>query len=1085
MFDNLIPINNETDVISGLNNELKCLYIHNRFIKNNESIVFLVSNLYEATTFYQMLQNYTNDVLLFPMDEIYIYEIKAASPELKSTRLETLHSLLTEEKKIIVVNLTAYLKILPPKSQYEEKTIKLNTNQNIIINNLVNELLNIGYKRETLVNQTGEIAVRGFVIDVFPINEEHPIRLEFWGDTIESIRVFDESTQKTKKIIKSITIYANTISQDQNEIDSLINTSKIINHNILSYLNNYKLIVNDYISLENNYKKIMKDVNSITLDGIKKNIFDLHPLPNPLYFTQFDDRFKTATKIEKYKVKQIDIYDKNPKLLKNELENYLKEKYTIIISLSNYRLINKFKDELNSNYSVITDENTILENKINIINKKITHGFIIKNFIIISENDIFNTNYKSPKYISKYKIGTKIRDLNKIQTGDYVVHNNHGVGQYLGIKTIIQSGLAKDYIALKYRGNDKLYIPVEKIDVISKYSANEGFVPRLNKLGGVEWSKTKMGIRTKAKNIARSLLTLYAERESIEGYAFIQDDEMQIEFEKEFEFKDTADQKRATLEIKNDMIKSYPMDRLLCGDVGFGKTEVAFRAIFKAVMSGKQVALLCPTTILSHQHYTNALERFKSFAINIVLMNRFVSSADIKKNINKIKSGSADIVIGTHRILSQDIKFKNLGLLVIDEEQRFGVTHKEKIKQYKNNIDVLTLTATPIPRTLQMSIAGIRNLSLIETPPKNRYPIQTYVVQYNDLIIRDAIYKEKLRNGQTYILYNNVNNMESKFAHFQKLMPNIKIVYAHGQMPKQKLEKIMLDFYNHEYDVLICTTIIEIGIDIPNVNSIIIIDADRFGLSQLYQIRGRVGRGDKIAYCYLMYDKHKVLTEIAKKRLQVIKEFTELGSGFAIASRDLSIRGAGDILGSEQAGFIDSIGIDMFLRIFNEEIKKLKGEYVPEETEDESLLPLISVETSINDNYVREEELKIEIHKKINTIDSFERLIEVKNEIEDRFGKINEKMLIYMYEEWFERIANNLNIENINQTNEKIEIEIPDTLTNKLNIQDLFYEANKINTAFKFSFKKMKLIISLNLINLDKHFIYYLIELLEKIVEMI
>ncbi len=1061
MLNSLFKIDENINVIRGLNNELKCLYIYNKFLEKDESILFLVNSLYEATIFYQIMQNYTKDVFLFPMDEIYLYGADAASPELKNTRLETIISTFNNKKKIIITNLVAYLKKLPPKKGVSENSITLKVNEEINYKELITHLLEFGYIKETIVNKTGEVAIRGFVLDIFPVNEEHPVRIELWGDIIESIRTFDENNQKKLNEISKTTIYSNNLK------------SKCRNNtNIKGYLTNSIVVVNDYSKIINNYNKLKTELK-------KENNFNLNisndlVLKGDFYFAQFDELIPNTIKEVNYKVKNI-LIERDPLKIKKQLELYIIKK-TVIICFNNNKLINKFTKELKSNNIVLTDEFNIFNKKINIINKNITESFIFENLIIISENDLFNKPIRT-NYNSKYKIGTKIRDLNKLNKGDYVVHNNHGIGQYLGIKKIIQNDLAKDYIVISYLDNDKVYVPVEKIDIITKFSAREGLVPKLNKLGSTTWEKTKLKIRKRAKNIAESLLKLYAERETLKGYAFKKDNKEQIEFENEFEYKLTVDQIKSLQEIKTDMEKPFPMDRLLCGDVGFGKTEVAFRAMFKAILSGKQVAFLCPTTILSEQHYKNALNRFKSYPIKIVLLNRFVSTKDITNNLEQIKEKEADIVIGTHRLLSSDVIFKDLGLLVIDEEQRFGVSQKEKIKSLKTTVDVLTLTATPIPRTLQMGIAGIRNLSLIETPPQNRYPIQTYVLEHNDLIIRDVIYKEKLRNGQSFILYNNVQDMESKVKHFQNLMPEIKFIHAHGKMKKTDLEKIMLKFYNYEYDVLVCTTIIETGIDIPNVNSIIIMNADRFGLAQLYQIRGRVGRSNKIAYCYLMYPQYKILTEAATKRLKVIKEFTELGSGFAIATRDLSIRGAGDILGSEQAGFIDSMGIEMFLKILNEEIKKIKGEKIP--PKDLRALPLINVETSISDDYVSEEELKIEIHKKINSIDSYNKLIEVKKELEDRFGKINEQILIYMFEEWFEKLANKLNLKNINQTKNFIEIEIPEVK----NIKKFHILVTNVSKNFRLSYKNNKLILILDLLKLEKHFIYYLVEVLNEMLQ--
>ena len=567
----------------------------------------------------------------------------------------------------------------------------------------------------------------------------------------------------------------------------------------------------------------------------------------------------------------------------------------------------------------------------------------------------------------------------------------------------------------------------------------------------------------------------------VKGFAYLPDSKAQVEFEEAFPFEETKDQLRAIDEIKKDMESSEPMDRLLCGDVGFGKTEVAFRAIYKAILSGKQVAFLCPTTILSNQHFNNAIERFKNTGVNIEVLNRFVSPKNVVAILENLKLGKIDLLIGTHRILSKDVEFKNLGLLIIDEEQRFGVKHKEKIKKYKNNIDVLSLSATPIPRTLQMSVSGLRGLSLIETPPVNRYPVQTYVLAESKQIIKEAVYRELSRDGQVFILFNRVEQMESKKRELELIVPNAKIGIIHGQMTKIQIENIMADFLNKEYDVLLCTTIIETGIDIPSVNTLIIFDADRFGLSQLYQIRGRVGRSDKIAYCYLMYDKSKILSEVAIKRLDVIKQFTELGSGFNIAMRDLSIRGAGDILGSEQAGFIDSVGIELFLNMLNEEINKMNGKELKENKEKE--MPLLDVATSIDDNYVNDVDIKIEIHKKINMIDSYDSLKKIKFELEDRFGKISENMLIYMYEELFENMARKVCIKKVEQNKNFVKLIFNEDFTNKIKVDEVFVDVSKLSRMFRFSMLANNLVIILDTVYLDKHFVYYLVDLLDLIIK--
>lgn len=1050
--------------IIGLTDELQALYIYDYFIQKDKSVILVVNSLYEANKFYQRLLNYTKDVLLFPMDDFLTTVALAVSPELKTNKIETLNVLVNNNKKIVITNLMGFLKYLPKKESMKNHVINLNVNSEYNTDELSTKLFEMGYKKETIVTSTGEMSIRGFVMDIFPIGCANPIRLEFFGDNLEEIREFDAETQLTINKLNEITIETNTDNFEDND------------SNITDYLDNPTIFYHNYNEIEIGYQKIIEEIMEYnrysSLDQEYINKLENLKSNNDVFISYFDNSVDNTQKYNSY---EIEAYNTNLNDINKILNSYLPK--TIVICLSSRYQINKILESMNNTNFVVTNEKEIILSKINLIVKPIYSGFIYDNYVILSEREIFNKQEIKTKYKNSFKLGTKIRDINKLEIGDYIVHNIHGIGRYTGIKTLTKNGLKKDYLVIEYKGNDKLYIPVEKIDIISKYSTNDSIVPSVNKLGGTEWAKTKLRVKKKLESIAGELLELYAKREASVGFSFLKDDENQIEFEKQFIYEDTIDQHKVSEEIKKDMEKSIPMDRLLCGDVGYGKTEVAFRAMFKAVLSGKQVAYLCPTTILSNQHYKNAIERFKEFPVNIKLLNRFVSNKEIKETIEDIKQGKVDIVIGTHRLLSDDVEFKNLGLLVIDEEQRFGVKHKEKIKTYKNNIDILTLSATPIPRTLQMSMVGIRSLSLIETPPVNRFPVQTYVLEENDYIIKDSVYKELSRDGQVFILYNSVENMEQKKMELEKLIPDARITCAHGKMTKNELENVMNRFINKEYDVLLCTTIIETGIDIPSVNTLIIIDADRFGLSQLYQIRGRVGRSNKIAYCYLMYKKGKVLTEIANKRLSVIKEFTELGSGFRIAARDLSIRGAGDILGSEQAGFIDSIGIELYLKMLNEEVNKLKGIEIEKDTMQEQ--PLINVETTIEDNYVEESDLKIEIHKKINEIDSYDKLIEVKNELEDRFGKLNENILIYMYEEWFEKYANKFEISKVRQTNNFIEITLPNDITEKVNGELLFIEVSRISRMFRFKMVNKCLVITLDTIKLEKHFIYYLIELME------
>lgn len=723
---------------------------------------------------------------------------------------------------------------------------------------------------------------------------------------------------------------------------------------------------------------------------------------------------------------------------------------------------------------------SIKENTINILKFKLNEGFIIDKYMVISEFDIDNFKITNV-YKNNFKIGRKIKGFEDIKIGDYVVHSQHGIGVYAGIEAITKNGLVKDYIKINYLGNDKIYIPVEKITTIYKYSDKDGTPPKLNKLNSTSWAKTKMKVRNRIKDISDELIKLYATRTSIKGPVFNNFDE-EYTFAANFNYNETNDQLKTIKEIDNDLKSSIPMDRILCGDVGFGKTEVAFRGMFKTIVNGYQVAYLCPTTLLSRQQYNNALSRFREFPVNIALLNRFTSTKEVKRIYEGLKSGSIDIVFGTHKLLNKEIDFNNLGLLVVDEEQRFGVTHKERIKEIKNDVNVLTLSATPIPRTLKMAMSGLRDLSIIDTAPINRYPVQTYVVEEKEVLIKDAVYKELSRNGQVFVLYNRVSSIQDEVDKLSSLVPEARIVMAHGQMDKNELENIVSDFVDYKYDILVCTTIIETGIDIPNVNTLIVIDADNFGLSQLYQLRGRVGRSDKIAYAYLMYNPAKVLTETAIKRLQSIKDFTELGSGYKIAMRDLSIRGAGDLLGAEQAGFVDSVGLELYTQMVSEEIKRLNGEEVLEE---ENSNPLIEVANHISDEFVKEESIKIEIHQLINEIKDQTSLEKVKSEILDRFGNITSEMDIYMHEEWFSELANQLNIKRVKQTETLLELELPADISDKIQGDKLFLIAYNINPKFRLSYRMKKIYVSLSLVNLEKHFVYYLVPLLDEIKNMI
>ena len=1098
-FDNFFDIkDNDSYNVSGLNKELTCINIYNTFIRNNKGVLVVASSTYIANLLYQTMLNYTDKVLFFPMDDFLTSEAIAISPEFKVERINTLNVLSSDDKYIVITNLMGALRYLPKKDLWKKSSICLKKGEDIDRDKLLEDIYNIGYEREPIVNGTGKVGVRGYVLDIFPTSMDNAVRIEFWGDTIDSIKTFDVESQLTLDELDNVTIspFSEFLLDKYN--DDVIRKQKYLqyyssNISILSdYINNGIICYYDYNTLLSSYSLLVDSIMEYDRENhqeIKTNYMnEITKIKGcfEIYFYHFDDDMNSKYKSFKYTYNKINRYNGDYNLIKTDLENYILNGKTVILCIPNKDSAKRIIKYLDIEDIILTDENNIIVGKINLINKNVYEGFIYNDYVVIGRNDLFSSKDEIVKYKSKYKIGTRVHAITNLNDGDYIVHEMFGIGIYRGLETIKKANLQKDYIKLEYADGDVLYIPVENIDRISKFSGKEGIGVKLNSLSNDNWKKKKAKVRDKLESIAGDLMKVSVERQVSQGFAFSPDDENQAIFESEFVYTETPDQARAVSLIKTEMEKDKPMDMLLCGDVGYGKTEVAFRAMFKAINDGKQVAYLCPTTILSSQQYESAKQRFASFPVNIGLINRFVPKSKQDEIIDKLKNGKIDILFGTHRLLSDDIVYKDLGLLIVDEEQRFGVTHKEKIKKLKANVDVLTLSATPIPRTLQMSLTGIRSLALIETPPKERYPIQTYVLEESNLVIRDAIYKELSRNGQVFILFNSVEKIQSKVEEIKKLVPEANIDFAHGKMTKDQLENKMNDFINGKFNVLICTTIIETGIDIPNVNTLIIIDADRFGLSQLYQIRGRIGRSNKIGYAYLMYSKHKFLNDIAIKRLDTIKEFTELGSGFKIAMRDLSIRGAGDILGREQSGFIDSVGIDLYLKMLNDAIKKSKGEIVEEEDNDKKNdKPLISVSTHIDDDYVMDTELKILIHKKINLVDSYNKFCEIKEELEDRFGKLSEDMVIYMYEEWFEKLAKNFGIVNVIDNNSFVDIELPKELSNMLQGDKLFIESYNINHNFKLNYKNECIHIILEKNKLEKHYLMYLIGLFIKIKDMI
>ena len=1038
MIENLFDVKfNNKSRISVSDNELYNQFLLYMSFSMDNSLVIVTPSLNEANKLYSSLTNRLSNVYIFPDDDYLTKKAIASSPELMYMRMRFINNIDSSQKCILISHTNSFLKRLPRKEKIEEKNIKLKVGEIVSRDDLIISLNEIGYKRESIVTNTGEFSVRGFVIDVFPIFEDHPIRIEFFDNEIEELKFFDENTQRS---LDSLEEYI---------IKPIIDEYKDSSSTVLEYVYNPLVVYQNYNQIKNVEASIQEQILHYEDSNV---IYSLEDVNSENYL--FVDTIDNGNEYD---------FIFTAKSISNYLND--KEKYV--------------EDIINSNGFLCSNDSKFISTlnlpKEKIINVNIDSGFVYNDISYFSKNDLCQVQSRL-KYNTGYKIGKKIDSIDSLEIGDYVVHKSNGIGIYMGISTIMKNGTLKDYILIKYKGDDKLYLSVDNLDKLYKYSSKDGAKPVIHNLNSPVWQKTKMKIRNKIRDISAELIKIYKNRSLSKVNPFPEDTPEQAVFESEFPYEITADQLRSTMEIKKDLESNKPMDRLLCGDVGYGKTEVIFRAMFKTVMSGKQVMYLCPTTLLSYQQYMSAKSRFKNFAVNIAVINRYTTKKETNDIIERLKNGNIDIIFGTHRLLSNDIILKDLGLLVVDEEQRFGVMHKERIKEIKGDVHVLSVSATPIPRSLQMSLIGVRDLSLIETPPMNKLPVQTYVINYDPYLIREVVLKEKARQGQVFILYNKVEDMVPLVDGLSKLLPEVSINYAHGKMNKEQMQDIMYEFDQGLFDVLVSTTIIENGIDIPNANTIIVMDADRFGLSQLYQIRGRVGRGDRQAYAYLMYDKGRVLTETAVKRLEAIKEFTELGSGYKIAMRDLSIRGAGDLLGREQAGFIDSVGVDMYIELINQELSG--KEDIFEEIEETKI---DDASTHIGSDYSDEDAVIIEIHKKIGSIENEEDFKLIYDEIEDRFGRVDEKLLIYMYQELVEKIINRLGIKLLINDRTKFSFKLEENVYKNINVEKLFIESTKISTRFNFAYRGNAIHITLNKLNLEKHYLYYIFELLNYI----
>lgn len=939
---------------------------------------------------------------LYPAKDLLFYQADLRSKELTRQRMEVIQAVTEGEPLTVVTSFDAFMDSLLPKEEIEGRILRIKGDSVLHLEDMQDRLTQLGYDREVQIEGPGQFAVHGGILDVYPLTEEQPVRIELWGDEVDSIRTFDVETQRSIENLREIEICPAVEFPKEGERSVSFLDYFPAEDSILFLDEPVRLmekgqgVEEEFIEaqkkrVESGYELTDGEVRLFHAEEIAAKINTY----SSVGFFALDMRCKELETRASYSLhtKSVNPYNSSFEMLTQDLKRLKRNGYRVVLLSGSRtrakRLAEDLRDYNLSSYYSDDMEREVCPGEIMTAYGHVAEGYeypMLK-YTVISETDIFGKVKKKKK--RKLYEGRRIQDFAELKPGDYVVHENHGLGIYQGIEKIEVDKIAKDYMKISYAQGGNLYIPATQLDLIQKYASADAKKPKLNRLGTQEWNKTKNRVRGAVREIARDLVKLYAARQEQKGYVYGEDTVWQKEFEEMFPFDETEDQLLAIEAVKRDMQSHKIMDRLVCGDVGFGKTEIAIRAAFKAVQEDKQVVYLVPTTILAQQHYNTFLQRMKDFPVRVDLMCRFRTPAQQKKTVEDTKRGLVDIVVGTHRVLGGDLKFKDLGLLIIDEEQRFGVQHKEKIKQLKENVDVLTLTATPIPRTLHMSLIGIRDMSVLEEAPNDRMPIQTYVMEYNDEMVREAIERECARQGQVYYVYNRVEDIAEVTAHVQKLVPEAAVEYAHGQMREHQLEKIMYEFINGEIDVLVSTTIIETGLDISNVNTMIIHDADRLGLSQLYQLRGRVGRSNRMAYAFLLYRRDKMLKEIAEKRLAAIREFTDLGSGFKIAMRDLEIRGAGNLLGAEQHGHMEAVGYDMYCKMLNEAVKHLKGEM--EEIDFVTTLDL-NVDAYIPDSYIPNEYQKLDIYKRIAAIETEEEKEDMIEELTDRFGDLPKKV---------------------------------------------------------------------------------------------
>lgn len=1032
----------------GLSTSTKALAIASS-LEKEDRIVLLTSTYGEAEGLVSDLISILGEELVYPflVDDAPMVEFLMSSQEKIISRVEALRFLTDSSKKgILVCNIAASRLILPSPNAFKDSIVKISVGEEYDQHAFIHQLKENGYRKVTQVQTQGEFSLRGDILDIFEMSQLEPCRIEFFGDEIDGIRSFEVETQLSKENKIELTIFPASdmllrekdYQRGQSALEKQI--SKTLSPILKSYLEEIlssfhqkqshadsrkflslcydktwtvfdyiekdtPIFFDDYQKLMNQYEVFERELAQYFTEELQNSkafsdmqyfsdIEQIYKKQSPVTF--FSNLQKGLGNLKFDKIYQFNQYPMQEffnqfSFLKEEIERYKKMDYTIILQSSN-SMGSKTLEDMLEEYQIkldSRDKTSICKESVNLIEGNLRHGFhfVDEKILLITEHEIFQKKLKRRFRRQHVSNAERLKDYNELEKGDYVVHHIHGIGQYLGIETIEIKGIHRDYVSVQYQNGDQISIPVEQIHLLSKYISSDGKAPKLNKLNDGHFKKAKQKVKNQVEDIADDLIKLYSERSQLKGFAFSADDDDQDAFDDAFPYVETDDQLRSIEEIKRDMQASQPMDRLLVGDVGFGKTEVAMRAAFKAVNDHKQVVILVPTTVLAQQHYTNFKERFQNFAVNVDVLSRFRSKKEQTATLEKLKNGQVDILIGTHRVLSKDVVFADLGLMIIDEEQRFGVKHKETLKELKKQVDVLTLTATPIPRTLHMSMLGIRDLSVIETPPTNRYPVQTYVLEKNDSVIRDAVLREMERGGQVYYLYNKVDTIVQKVSELQELIPEASIGYVHGRMSEVQLENTLLDFIEGQYDILVTTTIIETGVDIPNANTLFIENADHMGLSTLYQLRGRVGRSNRIAYAYLMYRPEKSISEVSEKRLEAIKGFTELGSGFKIAMRDLSIRGAGNLLGKSQSGFIDSVGFELYSQLLEEAIAKRNGNANANTRTKGNAELVLQIDAYLPDTYISDQRHKIEIYKKIRQIDNRVNYEELQEELIDRFGE--------------------------------------------------------------------------------------------------